>query len=175
VVVIVVLLGVARSVHHEAAVHRQQLAGDEACQIRQREHYRAAHVLGLLVARQRTLLAVQPVAVLGLPVLWFGEPTGVDRRLVTQSGLFVMPVVLDRSIDSILDGYPATGREPLIVKYVLPIGMRPHAMNALYRMNVTCASLFPDIEGLARATAYELEVIWERLDHELRQRADGPQ
>lgn len=105
-----------------------------------------------------------------LPVLWFGEPTEMDRRLVAQSGLFVMPGVLDRSIDSILDGYPSAGGEPLIVKYVLPIAMRPQAMGALYRMNVTYASLFPDIEGLARSTAYELEVIWERLVQEFRQR-----
>ena len=109
-----------------------------------------------------------------LPVLWFGEPTEMDRRLVAQSGLFVMPGVLDRSIGSILDGYPATDGEPLIVKYVLPIAMRALAMNALYRMNVTYASLFPDIEGLARATAYELEVIWERLEHEFRQRGEAP-
>lgn len=90
------------------------------------------------------------------PVLWFGEPTEMDRRLVAQSGLFVMPGVLDRSIDTILDGYPAAQGEPLIVKYVLPIAMRPHAMNALYRMNVTYASLFPDIEeGAPQPTSWK--------------------
>lgn len=107
-----------------------------------------------------------------LPILWFGEPTEMDRRLVAQSGLFVMPGVLDRSIDSILEGYPAVDGQPLIVKYVMPIAMRTHAMNSLYRMNVTYASLFPDIDGLARATAYELEAIWERLQYEFQQRAD---
>jgi hypothetical protein len=30
-------------------------------------------------------------------------------------------------------------------------------------MNVTNSTLFPDLEGLARSSAYELEVVWERL------------
>lgn len=96
-----------------------------------------------------------------LPVLWFGEPSEMDRRLVAQSGLFVVPGVLDQPIDRILQQYGDD--DELIVKYVLPLEMRARAMNALYRMNVTNASLFPDLEGLARATAYELEVMWERL------------
>lgn len=95
------------------------------------------------------------------PIVWFGEPSVMDRRLVAQSGLFVVPGQLDQPLDKILDGYQAP--MPLIVKYVLPIGMREHAMRSLYRMNVTNASLFPDLEGLARSTAYELEVVWERL------------
>jgi hypothetical protein len=46
-------------------------------------------------------------------------------------------------------------------------------------MNVTNASLFPDLEGLARAAAYELEVVWERLVEDFRARDteskdDGP-
>lgn len=101
-----------------------------------------------------------------LPVLWFGEPSQMDARLVAQSGLFVVPGVLDRSIDVILREYASD--EPLIVKYVLPNGMRAQAMNALYRMNVTNNSLFPDLEGLARSSAYELEVLWEGLIEEYR-------
>ncbi|HQZ46735.1 MAG TPA: hypothetical protein PK042_11500, partial [Usitatibacteraceae bacterium] len=53
--------------------------------------------------------------------------------------------------------------DELLLKFVLPFEVRAQAMEALYRMNVTYASLFPDLEGLARASAYELEVIWERL------------
>jgi hypothetical protein len=100
------------------------------------------------------------------PVIWFGEPQHLDQRLVAQSGLFVVPGVLDRSLDQILDGY--TGPRPLIVKYVLPFAVRSEAMQALYRMNVTSSSLFPDLEGLARSAAYELEVVWERLIEEYR-------
>lgn len=102
------------------------------------------------------------------PVVWCGEPREMDQRLVAQSGLFVVPGVLDQPLDRILAGYPS--REPLLVKIVLPRAMRTQAMQALYRMNVTNATLFPDLDGLARASAYELEVVWERLIEEYRAR-----
>jgi hypothetical protein len=96
-----------------------------------------------------------------LPVMWFGEPSEMDSRLVAQSGLFVVPGVLDQPLDVILDGYG--GSEHLLTKFVLPLEMRHDAMRALYRMNVTYATLFPDLDGLARSVSYELEAIWERL------------
>lgn len=106
------------------------------------------------------------------PVIWFGEPLHLDRRLVAQSGLFVIPGVLDHSLDEILEQYDS--EQPLLVKYVLPFSMRPEAMGALYRMNVTSSSLFPDLEGLARSSAYELEFVWERLIDEFRSRSQVP-
>ena len=33
-------------------------------------------------------------------------------------------------------------------------------MKALYRMNITNATLFPDLDGLAKSMRVELEVIW---------------
>jgi hypothetical protein len=96
-----------------------------------------------------------------LPVIWFGEPSEMDSRLVAQSGLFVVPGVLDQPLDRILDGYG--GSEPLLTQFILPLSMRDEAMRALYRMNVTYATLFPDLDGLALSVSYELEAIWERL------------
>jgi hypothetical protein len=93
--------------------------------------------------------------------LWFGEPAEMDRRLIAQSGLFVVPGRLDMSISDILQAY--TSPTHLLVKFILPHSLRNVAMQALYRMNVTYATLFPDLEGLAKASAYELEVVWERL------------
>lgn len=95
------------------------------------------------------------------PVLWFGEPSQMDHRLAAQSGLFVVPGVLDRSLDEILQGYGGT--EELLHQFILSPQMRGEAMHALYRMNVTYATLFPDLDGLARSLGYELESIWERL------------
>lgn len=109
-----------------------------------------------------------------LPIVWFGEPSEMDSRLVAQSGLFVVPGVLDQPLDAILDGgYGGAG--DLVTKFVLPLSMRDEAMRALYRMNVTYATLFPDLDGLARSVSYELEVIWERLveDYE-RAHAEDP-
>jgi hypothetical protein len=96
-----------------------------------------------------------------LPLLWFGEPSEMDSRLVAQSGLFVLPGVLDKPLDAILDGYG--GSENLLTQFVLPPSIREEAMRALYRMNVTYATLFPDLDGLARSVSYELEAVWERL------------
>ena len=69
-----------------------------------------------------------------LPVLWFGEPSQMDRRLAAQSGLFVVPGVLDQSLDQILQGYGGT--EELLHQFILSPAMREEAMHALYRMNV---------------------------------------
>ena len=100
------------------------------------------------------------------PLLWFGEPSQMDLRLVAQSGLFVVPGLIDQPLGHILESYPQAGTT--LVKYVLPLEMRAQAMQSLYRMNVTQATLFPDLDGLARSTAYELEVVWERLIEEFR-------
>jgi hypothetical protein len=103
----------------------------------------------------------QYFAINQLPVLWFGEPSEMDSRLVAQSGLFVVPGVLDQPLERILDGYG--GSERFLTQFILPLGMRDEAMRALYRMNVTYATLFPDLDGLALSVSYELEAIWDRL------------
>lgn len=106
------------------------------------------------------------------PLLWFGEPSEMDSRLVAQSGLFVLPGLLDHSLDAILDHYG--GSDDLLVKLVLPLAVRNDAMRSLYRMNVTYASVFPDLEGLARSANYELEVIWEQLVEDYERARSGP-
>jgi hypothetical protein len=35
--------------------------------------------------------------------------------------------------------------------------LRKRALRELYRMNITYATLFPDLDGLARSLAFELE------------------
>jgi len=97
-------------------------------------------------------------AVNKLPVVWFGEPREMDRRLVAQSGLLVVPGMLEKPLDVLLDEY---AHEQVLVERVL-IGpeVRAEAMHELYRMNITHATLFPDLEGLARSIVYELEENW---------------
>lgn len=91
-------------------------------------------------------------------ILWVGEPEEMDRRLVAQSGTFVVPGVLDQTLEEIIREYPS--ERPLLRKFVLPASMRKEAMLALYRMNITHATLFPDLDGLSRSIAYELETSW---------------
>jgi len=96
-------------------------------------------------------------------ILWTGEPTEMDRRLVAQSGTLVVPGILGKPLDSILQEYGDSNR--LLKKIVLPFSMRDEVMKALYRMNITNATLFPDLDGLARSIGMELETTW-RVDVE---------
>lgn len=93
-----------------------------------------------------------------LPFVIVGEPHAMHRRLIAQSSTFMVPSVLDRSIDAILADYDG---EPLVTKLELDTArMRADALYALYQMNITHATLFPDLDGLGRSLAYELEWHW---------------
>jgi hypothetical protein len=94
------------------------------------------------------------------PVIWFGEPTEMDRRLVAQAGTFMVPGLLHQPLDRIFEHYSSD--VDLVRKIVMPLSVRDEGMRSLYRMNITNASLFPDLEGLARSIALELEVVWPR-------------
>jgi hypothetical protein len=98
------------------------------------------------------------------PIVSVGEPQRMNRRLIAQSGTFAIPGVLDRSMDEILSTYPDPRNT--LVKFILPIErIRDRGMRELYRMNITHASLFPDLDGLARSLAYELEFHWAYDPH----------
>jgi hypothetical protein len=98
------------------------------------------------------------------PFLWIGEPETMNRRLIAQSGTFLVPSVVDRSIDQILLEDAVT--RDAIVRFVLPVrAVRDRAMRQLYHMNITQATLFPDLDGLARSMAYELEFHWDYDPH----------
>jgi hypothetical protein len=90
--------------------------------------------------------------------VWIGEPYAMNRRLIAQSGTFVVPGILDESIEDILRDYP--NPKNTLIKFVLPHKIRDKGMRELYRMNITMATLFPDLDGLARSLAYELEFHW---------------
>ena len=94
-----------------------------------------------------------------VPFVAVGEPYVMNQRLVAQSGTFVTPSVVDRPVEEILATYPEP--KTLLTKIVLDTeNLRDDAMEALYNMNVTPATLFPDLDGLGRSMAYELEFHW---------------
>jgi hypothetical protein len=93
-----------------------------------------------------------------LPVVWFGEPREMDRRLVAQSGLLVVPGVLEKPLDVLLEEY--SHEQVLVERVLIAPEVRAEAMHEFYRMNITHATLFPDLEGLARSIVYELEENW---------------
>src|SRR5689334_11425605 len=93
------------------------------------------------------------------PFAWLGEPRAMNRRLIAQSGTFLVPGILHESIEEILMSYP--NPKETLIKFVLPANkVREKGMRELYRMNITQATLFPDLDGLARSLAYELEFHW---------------
>jgi hypothetical protein len=96
-------------------------------------------------------------------VVW-GSPYHMNQRLVVQSGTFLVPGVLDDTVENIVCGLRA-GRDALR-KLVLNSTarekdgrtLREKAMWRLYNMNITYESLFPGLDGLARSMNVELEV-----------------
>ena len=90
-------------------------------------------------------------------IIWMGEPHNMNRRLIAQSGTFAVPGVLDLPIDRIVK---TPNQEDVLAKIVLPNSVREVGMRELYRMNITYATLFPDLDGLARSMGYELEFHW---------------
>ena len=85
-----------------------------------------------------------------------GEPYFKNRRIIAQSGTFVLPYDITRPVDEVL-----AKKSNLIAKFVLQgTSLRKHALRELYRMNITEATLFPDLDGLARSLKYELEYHW---------------
>jgi hypothetical protein len=90
--------------------------------------------------------------------VWMGEPHTMNRRLIAQSGTFAVPGVLDIPLEGIFSDYPDPAS--ILAKFVLANRVRETGMRELYRMNITPATLFPDLDGLARSMGYELEFHW---------------
>ena len=89
----------------------------------------------------------------------YGEPFVMNQRLVAQSGTFIVPGLLESPVEDILSKYP--NPRNTIVKFTLNTEkMRDESMYALYNMNITNATLFPGLDGMARSLEYELEFNW---------------
>jgi hypothetical protein len=92
-------------------------------------------------------------------IIWLGEPDTMNRRLIAQSGTFALAGVLDKPMEEVVRRY----RDPenMMAKFILPAAkLRETGLRELYRMQITNATLFPDLDGLARSLAYELEIHW---------------
>jgi FRG domain len=92
-------------------------------------------------------------------ILGIGEPFVMNTRLIAQSGTFIVTKQVGSPIEDIASAYDDP--EDTLVKFELPAQLvRPSGMRALFMMNITSATLFPDLDGLARSLAYELEFHW---------------
>ena len=89
----------------------------------------------------------------------FGEPFVMNGRLIAQSGTFVVTREIGTPIEDVVSEYAFP--EDTLVKLQLPAdSIRASGMRTLFMMNITNATLFPDLDGLARSLAYELEFHW---------------
>jgi FRG domain len=92
--------------------------------------------------------------------VWQGDPFRMSQRVIAQSGTFLVSSHLGLTVEDILARYPR--EQELLVKFLLPTAtLRAEAMASLYSMNITQATLFPGLDGLARSMAYEFEYSWE--------------
>jgi hypothetical protein len=92
--------------------------------------------------------------------VWQGDSFRMPQRVVAQSGTFLVSSHLGLTVEDILARYP--GRGELLVQFVLNTSkLRADAMASLYSMNITQATLFPGLDGLARSMAYEFEYSWQ--------------
>ncbi len=92
--------------------------------------------------------------------VWQGDPFKMPQRVVAQSGTFLVLSHLGLNVEEILAKYPGEGT--LLVKFVVDAAkVRAEAMASLYSMNITQATLFPGLDGLARSMAYEFEYSWQ--------------
>jgi hypothetical protein len=89
--------------------------------------------------------------------VWMGEPHTMNRRLIAQSGTFAVPGAIDVPIEEIVSGADS---EKVLAKFILKNPVRETGMRELYRMSITYATLFPDLDGLAKSMGYELEFHW---------------
>ncbi|PWU09870.1 MAG: FRG domain-containing protein [Terriglobia bacterium] len=97
--------------------------------------------------------------------IWMGEPHTMNSRLIAQSGTFAVPGVLDVPVEEIVSPEDPNN---VLAKLVLANSVRDVGMRELYRMNITHATLFPDLDGLAKSLAYELEFHWAFDPHTMR-------
>lgn len=94
-----------------------------------------------------------------IPFAITGEPHIMNQRLIAQHGTFAVPAKLDEPLESILSDYENSER--VVVKFELNTSrIRDDAMKDLYASNISDATLFPGIDGMARSLAFELEFHW---------------
>ncbi|HUK17182.1 MAG TPA: FRG domain-containing protein [Bryobacteraceae bacterium] len=89
--------------------------------------------------------------------IWMGEPHTMNQRLIAQSGTFAVPGAIDVPVEEIVS---QSDPENVLAKIILRNAVRETGMRELYRMNITYATLFPDLDGLAKSMGYELEFHW---------------
>jgi hypothetical protein len=94
-----------------------------------------------------------------VPMILPIEPPRSNARLLVQQGLFLCPAALDRSFDKNLSSYKddKVNMQEYVHKIKIEGRIFAEAMSELSYMNISRASLFPDLEGFGTSLAHKLE------------------
>lgn len=109
----------------------------------------------LVQDQQETLVATSVLRGRSLDAIFPVEPFNFDSRQSSQQSLFLFAGSTARPFMDVLDGLPSDDwpfPQPRLAKLVLPDAVRDEALDDLWSMNVTPASLFPGLDGLGRTT-----------------------
>ncbi len=79
------------------------------------------------------------------------DPFKPDARQIAQQAMFLCSANPARAFMDNLAANPRGTPDPVSVRYVIPAAMRPEILERLATMNVSAATLFPDLSGLARS------------------------
>lgn len=93
-------------------------------------------------------------------------PERMNTRLTIQQGCFLCPGDIEQSFEDNLSSMVSqqSSLKP-IVKFVIPHSARNRALTELKHMNITRASLFPDLGGLAESLNDRFELLFR--DYEI--------
>jgi len=84
------------------------------------------------------------------PVVYPANPFRLNQRATIQQSIFMCPSHVDLTFEDNLISQQSKG-ELLLKKFIVPSVERKEVIEDLYRVNITRATLFPDLEGYARS------------------------
>jgi len=94
-------------------------------------------------------------------IVLVGEPHHMNQRLVAHSATFAIPGRIDLRVDELITQHiDPRAIEKIVLKDVGQF--RREALNSLYAMNMTWATLLPGLDGLAQSMGTELELHWQK-------------
>ena len=79
------------------------------------------------------------------------NPLRLNERLRIQKGVFVVTGNLVTGFMENLQAMPNWEREDHLMKIIIPVGLRRHALEKLFYMNISRTSLFPGLDGYAQS------------------------
>lgn len=86
------------------------------------------------------------------------QPFRMNERLVIQQGLFLAPGNPQLGFETNLLAYEAAQFADHVHKITIPRPLRIEILAALNKMNITRASLFPDIDGFAQSLTVNVQI-----------------